>query len=509
YQRLIRLLPSNLSSSTIPEIHKPILTTIEILRSREQTTHQDMLTIMSSNDLDILYPYKARFLYLHREFRDSIHYFIDGDSLILSVAHHINIDLISYYGNTLHVIFIIERILLTLFNQTQQSNYTLIFFDCHYQYYEKEKSILSLIRACLISHLSKNINKYGSSKVRKFSTWLDSEYIKFIYEEKPHFIFYHDMSSFDINKDHLLSSVALKNLLYIYRLFGNYHQYYHESNLYLMNKLILTDTMVKCFRIEFKEKISMILLVKKIRILSSYHIISMSENNDSIEFEKKIYELTNQHDVRLFLYLKAIMNITKTKNDQSNSESLFNIISQLLVLHIALLIRLSLVDRHLPTKFPSITFSSIFSQLINQFQEDLTSCLYLYSSLLSYSKVVDIFDGRLFAFTLYQLKQSSSKMKFDLNTMDIVKQLEQLIQSKHIIFSTSISDRQLVSNEKQKIIKISNSFIDNYLKPIFSTNNQWTFDIIDPDDNSSARYEGKYHWHVYKEVGDEISRVRN
>ncbi|CAF1549882.1 unnamed protein product, partial [Rotaria sp. Silwood1] len=93
--------------------------------------------------------------------------------------------------------------------------------------------------------------------------------------------------------------------------------------------------------------------------------------------------------------------------------------------------------------------------------------------------------------------------------MDIVKQLEQLIQSKHIIFSTSISDRQLVSNEKQKIIKISNSFIDNYLKPIFSTNNQWTFDIIDRDDNSSARYEGKYHWHVYKEVGDEISRVRN
>ncbi|CAF3606368.1 unnamed protein product [Rotaria sp. Silwood1] len=217
YQRLIRLLPSNLSSSTIPEIHKPILTTIEILRSREQTTNQDMLTIMSSNDLDILYPYKARFLDLHREFRDSMHYFIDGDSLILSVAHHINIDLISYYGNTLHVIFIIERILLTLFNQTQQSNYTLIFFDCHYQYYEKEKSILSLIRACLISHLSKNINKYGSSKVRKFSTWLDNEYIKFIYEEKPHFIFYHDMSIFYINKDHLLSPVALKNLLYIYR----------------------------------------------------------------------------------------------------------------------------------------------------------------------------------------------------------------------------------------------------------------------------------------------------
>ncbi|CAF0901849.1 unnamed protein product [Rotaria sordida] len=525
YQRLIQLLPSNLSSSTIPEIYKPILTTIEILRSRKQT-NQDILTVMSSNDLDILYPYKARFLDLHREFRDSTHYFIDGDSLILSIAHHINIDLISYYGNTLHIIFIIERILLILFNQTQQSNYTLIFFDCHYQYYEKENSILSLIRTCFIIHLLKNINKYGLLKIKKFSSWLDNEYIKFIYEEKPHFIFYHDMSSFDINKDHLLSSIALKNLHYIYRLFGNYHQYYHQSNLYLMNKLILTDTMVKCFRIEFKEKISMNLLVKKVRILSSYQIFSISENNDSIEFEKKIYEITNQNDVRLFLYLKAIMNIMETKNDQSNSKSLFNSISQLLVLHVALLIRLSLIDRHLPSKFPSITFSSIFSQLINQFQECLTSCLCSYSSLLSYSKIADIFDGRLFAFTIYQLKQSSSKMRFDSNTMNIVKQcltllkfsidenifyniVEELIQSKHIIFATSTSDRQLVPSEKQKIVKISNSFIDNYLKPILSTNNQWTFDFINPDESSSARYEGKYHWHVYKEVGDEISRIRN
>ncbi|CAF4452509.1 unnamed protein product, partial [Rotaria sp. Silwood2] len=161
-QRLIKCLPSNLSSPTIPEIYKPILKTIQTLISRNKTK-QDVSTVMSSSDLDILYPYKARFLDLHREFRDSTHYFIDGDSLILSVAHHINIDLLTYYGNTLHVIFIIERILLTLFNQTQQCNYTLLFFDSHYQLYQNENSILSLLRACLISHLFKNLNKYESS----------------------------------------------------------------------------------------------------------------------------------------------------------------------------------------------------------------------------------------------------------------------------------------------------------------------------------------------------------
>ncbi|CAF4294279.1 unnamed protein product [Rotaria sp. Silwood2] len=525
-QRLIKCLPSNLSSPTIPEIYKPILKTIQTLISRNKTK-QDVSTVMSSSDLDILYPYKARFLDLHREFRDSTHYFIDGDSLILSVAHHINIDLLTYYGNTLHVIFIIERILLTLFNQTQQCNYTLLFFDCHYQLYQNENSILSLLRACLISHLFKNLNKYGSSKVRQFSSWLDNEYVKFTNEEKPHFIFYHDMTSFYICKNSLLSKDTLIELLYIYRLFGNYHQYYLQCNLYLMNKLILTDTIVKCFRVEFMTKCPMNLLGNKIRILSTYQTHTILDKNNWIEFEKQIYEITNQDDVRLFLYIKTIMNCIDDKNDQSKKENLFKLLGPLLILHIALLIRLSLIDRHLPSNFASMTFSSIFSDIIIKFQQHLAACLSSYSSSLSYSRVVDMFDGRLFAFTLYQLKQSSSKLKFDSNTMDIVKQcltllklstdenifcniVEELIQSKHIIFSSStLNNKQSISIEKQKITKISNPFIDIYLKPILSLHNQWTFDFVTPDDNSLVRYDGKYHWHVYKEVGDEISRIRD
>ncbi|CAF4706532.1 unnamed protein product [Rotaria sp. Silwood1] len=443
YHHLMKCFQSNLSSSTIPETHKPIVKMIQTLISRNKS-EQDIITVMSSNDLDILYPYKARFLDLHREFRDSANYFIDGDSLILFVAHHINIDLLTYYGNTLHVIYRIERILLTLFNQTQQCNYTLVFFNCHYQLYHNEKSILCLIRACLITHLLKNINKYGSSKVRQFSSWLDKEYIKFAYEEKPHFIFYHDMTSFDICKNTLLSKNTLIKLLYIYRLFGNYHQYYFQCSLYLMNKLILTDTIVKCFRVVFMKQCSMNLLEKRVRKLSpDRNSSTILDQNDSIEFGRRIYDITNQDDVRLFIYLKTIMNFTQNKKEQSNKQNLFNLLSPLLILHVALLIRLSLIDRHLPSNFPSITF------------------------------------------------------------------IQQLIQSKHIIVTSSTLDKQLIPFEKQKITKISNSFIDIYLKPILSAKNQWTFDFVTPDNTSLARYEGKYHWHVYKEVGDEISRVRD
>ncbi|CAM4889645.1 unnamed protein product [Rotaria socialis] len=523
-QRLLNCLPANQSSSAAPKIHQPILKTIQSLIARKKT-NQNILTMMSSDDFDILYPYRARFLDLHREFRDSMHYFIDGDSFLLSIAHHINVDLNAYYGNTLHVVFIIERILQTLFNQAQQCNYTLIFFDCHYYLYENEKSILNILRACLIAHVFYNINQYGSAKVRQFSSWIDAEYVKFIREEKPLFIFYHDMSSVDVCNNSVLSKATLRELIYVYRLFGNYHQYYLECSLYLMNKLILTDTVVKCFQIKFTERCSQTQLQTTIRlVLSSHQTNIILDKDDAIKLEKLI---TNQDDARLFFYLKTIMTfIRKESNDQTKKENLFNLLSPLLVLHVALLIRLSLIDRHIPINFPSITFSSMFSQSMIQFQQQLAICLSSYVSDLSYSKVADIFDGRLFAFTLYQLKESSSKIRFDSDTMNIIKQclsllnismpenlfhniVNQLIQSNHIIFSTLATDEQSVSMEKKKIAKISNAFIDTYLAPIMSKSDQWTFEFTDPDDSSLARYEGNYHWHVYKEVGDALSRIRN
>jgi hypothetical protein len=501
-QRLIKYLPSDLSSPTIPELHKPILSTIKTLLSTNKTK-QDIIATIASDTLDILYPCTARFLDLRREFRDSTHYFIDGDSLILSVAHHINIDLLSYYGNTLHAIFIIERILLTLFNQTHQCNYTLLFFDCHYQFYQQEKSILSLLRACLIAHLSRNTDKYGSSKIQQFSSWLDNKYVKFALEEKPRFIFYHDMSSFDICKDPLLSKDALTKLLYIYRLFGNYHQYYLQCQSYLMNKLTLTDTIVKCFQVKFSGKCSMKVLREAVRIVSIYQNNTKTEENDWIEFEKKIYKETNQDDVRLFFYLKTIAEFI----EEEEEKDMFKLLSPLLVLHVALLIRLSLVDRHLPSNFPSIKFSPMFSKLIVQFQQRLGLCLSSYSSSLSWSKIVDIFDGRLFAFTLYQLNQSSSKIYFDSNTIDIVKEcltllrlpnnkdifcdiVKQLIQLEHIIFSSSSSEQEPVLVKQQKIIKISNPFIDTFLKPILATNDEPTFNFVSSEDSHLARYEG-------------------
>ena len=166
------------------------------------------------------------------------------------------------------------------------------------------------------------------------------------------------------------------------------------------------------------------------------------------------------------------------------------------------------MDRHLPSSFPSIEFSSAFSELIVQFQRHLALCISSYSPSLSSAKLADLFDGRLFAFTLYQLNQSSSKKCFDSDTMDIVNAcltllkyspnddiflniVMQLVQSNHITFSTSPSNElPVLIVKRHKITRISNPFVDTYLESILSPNNTFTFDFIKPKNIQSTRYEG-------------------
>lgn len=290
------------SSSTLSSAQQEILNKIRILSSINRD-EQKAIPIFSSDIIAELYPYKARFIDVHQEFRDSTYYFIDGDSLLLSIAHHANADLKSYYGNTVHVIYIIERILLTLFNQSNQCNYTILFFDCHHQLYRGENSILSLLRACFISHFSQNIK---NCRIAQFSSWLSVEYVKYAQEEKPMFLFYHDMSSYDLEHDSLLSKEALEKLLISYRLYGNYHQYYIQTHLYLMNKLTLTNVFIECFQIHCTRKCSMEILTESFTFLSSKLNPSVKKKgNPTMELEKLAQKIDDS-DVRICLYLKTL-----------------------------------------------------------------------------------------------------------------------------------------------------------------------------------------------------------
>ena len=491
-QRLRKFISSTI---TILPSYQPVLSTIETLLSTERS--QLNIGHFLSNHCDILYPYSAHFLDARREFRDTTNYLIDGDSLLLSVAHHANINLHSYFGNTLHVIFVIERILRTLFQQSQQCNYTLVFFDCHHRLYQHESSILTLLRASLILHLSKNIHSEHTMRLYQFSSWQDDDYLQLIRDDKPMFLFYHDMSTFDRENDRLLSKETLDKLLCVYRLFGNYHQYTAHCQLYLMNKLTLTDTSVQCFKIQFNRMCPKKLFDEILPTISS-------DSQHSNEVKGRDWnEDTADSDIRLNIYLKSLLDL----NDHNNQPDLVARLTPLLILHVALLIRLSLVDRHLVLSFPSVTFSPEFSQLIAQFQQRLATNLISSSSsaISSYSKIADLFDGRLLTFTLHQLQQSPN-LSLDSQTLAIIQQslgllnlswnetifqqaLNQLIQSKHITLdpsSSSSTNDQPRSNRRQ-LIQISNPFLDRYLQPILSSKGSLPFQFVEPDDSQIVR----------------------
>jgi hypothetical protein len=221
------------------------------------------------------------------------------------------------------------------------------------------------------------------------------------------------------------------------------------------------------------------------------------------------YEEISENDVRIFLYLKTIVDFME---ENQQEQQLVQRLSPLLILHVALLIRLSLLDRHLPSSFPSVAYSPIFSQLIAQFQQRLASNLSAYSSSRSWSKIADLFDGRLFTFTLEQIHQSLN-IRLDSKTYESVQQalnllkipvnenifqdiVKQLIQSNDIIFSSEKQATTIIQQQnRQKIIRISNPFVDIYMKPILSRNDAVTFDLINPDVSQIIQHKGKFFFY--------------
>ena len=528
--RMAQWFTSNVSPSNITTVHQPIFDAIQTILSTNKS-EVDPTAMLLTQHIDLLYPYATRFLDLRQEFRDSSHYFIDGDSFLLSMAHHTNVHLDSNYGNTLHVIFIIERILVMLFNQAHRWNFTLVFFDCHHRLYREESPILSLLRAGLLAHLSRNAERLGATKVRQFSSWLEEEYVRFANEEKPTFIFYHDMSTFDFDNDSLLSKNALEQLYYTYRLFGNYHQYVLQSHLYLMNKLILTDTTVKCFQVQFNRMCPQRLQAKLVRLGASHAHANGVDESRRQTLATVCQEIADG-DVRLFIYLETVADLLEDDKD----DALVKLLSPLLVLHVALLIRISLADRHLTSCLPPVECSPAFTQCLRRFQQRLASNISSCSSSLSWSKIADLFDGRLFNFTLHQIHQSQSNIQLDSQTRTMVERsltvlnqptgeslfrdkVNQMVQSKDITFSTATTESQAaVSKKRPTIVKISNPFVDTYLKPILTSKTvSSTFDLVDPNEKQLAQYKSKWialHpaestvlfpldksiWHDYKEV---------
>ena len=179
-----------------------------------------------------------------------------------------------------------------------------------------------------------------------------------------------------------------------------------------MNKLMLTSTSVKCFVVEFKGACPSEMLQTAMRTMSSYKTLIVPEKDYWTACEK----VCQSDDVRLAMYLRAILDLTGAKT--FDEKPMFTRLTPLLILHVAPVMRLSLIDRHLS---PSLKFSPMLTNVLRRFLQRLALTVSVPGSSLGHSRIADLFDGHLFAFTLFQINERPPNVKFDSTTMDIVQ----------------------------------------------------------------------------------------
>jgi hypothetical protein len=133
----------------------------------------------------------------------------------------------------------------------------------------------------------------------------------------------------------------------------------------------------------------------------------------------------------------------------------------------------------------------------------------------SFKNISDMFDGRLFAFTIWSLftsNNNNNKFSIDSETLKIFQSilhlindsygtlpnvqlltdhLTNLIESGDIQCSAEISSISLsLQNNRRTLSKISNPFIEEYLESFLSSTTSKNIDFIEPVSSSSMQYEG-------------------
>lgn len=441
--------------------------------------HFSMENSLQVEHLEILFPTSGRFVDARREFRDSTKFFLDIDSLLLALIHQDEID-----ASPLHLIFVVERILFKLFQQANETNFTLIFFDFYEQIYEENSSILLLIRSALVAHLKSNDDRI---EMKQFSSWLDDEYVKFVREEKIHFVFYHDLSNLKISTKNYLSNEVFERLTILSHLFGNFHQYFLECQLFLLNKIFLSPTTVECFQLKFFRLCPLTLLQR----------IFPKNDRENVRDDQNFVSM-NDEDVRFSIYFDAI------------SQLIDKDLATLFSLHVSLLVRLSITDRHLSTR--PTRFEWKFDEELENFEKILAKSIAKVSSKDKTQKIGDIFDRRLFFFTIEQIAEKRSAFRLDSTTKSFLQRIfqieisdfsplvDRLIKSQKVQVEQKSNDE----NHHSSLIRISNPLIDKFTGIVLNSNQ---LEFVEPEENLLSSFSDRQIWNEMKEVGDDISRI--
>ena len=504
---------------------------------------------------------QPQMLNLMNEFADAEMFLIDGDSLLMELALDENLDW-TYSGQLLHLVYLFERYL-HLFVR-KDGVFEIVFFK-NFDKVWKSQPCIYLARKVIMQHLQANV---CYKALYEFESPWDPEFRRYVKSFVPSFMLLSDGEILYENKDQQLipkhvSRVFVLNLLKVLSLELNcaftYGIQFGTSTLngfHIMNcpnfriwKLpVEAETLTPDTDI-FPDHFDITCLtqvideyLKKLNSNSSIFGVACQDQNGVIDTRLIL------HSVTVSVYLKLFMGC----ENQDFQRDLVHIV----LLHGVLLTQLplkyrafSLDDYDHSTTYPQFAknlkvLQFIMAEVLDVFLQALKD-----DDTTSMSGVCDAWDGRL----LYQVMflslaskkdggrlplSDSSQTKYEclvhvvsslldgeekLGAAPILQYLgsnksqmgdctKEINTDSGLLLQKKHSQEQVVVREKDGLIQIECSLLNEYAGDILDNTMVRKLDINDPDVAalvvSGNDFDEKYHWHSGKPLSDKYDRTK-
>ena len=360
-----------------------------------------------------------------KEISDACLFLIDGTSLILECFQNNNIDW-SFGGQYLHLVYIFERYI-EMFS-TLSKYFYIIFFD-NLNLMFRNDSRFSLSLSVIINHLKSNA--YLKSKTKFFSSVSSYEYKQFLSYEKPTFVLLNKLEKLkelDIREVEVMSKI--KETFKIMDIF-----YLHlEINILLTKNISFNSNRLSGFycrkRMIFSETVNKYYNhLAKLNYFQETKCLQDSKTDIKInglydefmeEFKKKKKDIKTTLD----FYCLALGWCYKRNGDSLKFTEYCTIAASLIV-QLFFIQKLDLKQRAIRlVSDPELMnkFNFDLKNFLNNFQSALAHFINCDEFKISTEENCDLFDGRLFAFSLLLCSTKYFAVRFE----NILSKSEQL-----------------------------------------------------------------------------------
>lgn len=338
-----------------------------------------------------------------REISDACLFLIDGTSLILECFQNHSIDW-NCGGQYLHLVYMFEKYI-QMFSTLSDYFYIVFFNDLNSLF--RNDSRFSLGLSVIINHLK--LNDYLKSKTRFFSSLSSFEYKEFLNYEKPSFILLNKLEKLDALE--IGEETTLREIKTIFKIMDIYYLSL-EINILLTKNLSFNSNRLNGFYCRTK-----MLLFEKLKSYSK-QLVDMnyfedakpSDQDDRINFNKNaefdefIRNFIDKKEIKskMDLYCLA-MGWCYTKKSETIDYEDYCKISVALMIHLYFIKNLDMKHRAIRLVCDSNLISKFEFDLkgyLNEFQSALAYFIQYYEFKLTPQENSDLFDGRLFLFSL-------------------------------------------------------------------------------------------------------------